>query len=73
MSSELITKIFLTGFSMLYATVWLCSLKRGEILFVQGRGVKVTYDRRLFVKYALYHGSIVGVFCAITFGCWLVL
>jgi hypothetical protein len=72
-SSELITKVLLTGFSMFYAAIWLRSLKRGEIMFIQGRGLKATYDRRIFVKYALYHGVIAGIFCAITVGCWLAL
>lgn len=70
---ELITKVLLSAFAVMYAVVVLKSIYRGEILFIQGRGANRESNPRRFFRYVLYHALVAGLFCLVALCTWLLL
>ena len=71
--AELVSKFLLSAFAMGYVFVLINSMRRGEILFIQGRGLLIKENRRQFLRHFIYHGVIAGVFATISICSWVFL
>jgi len=70
---ELITKVLISAFAAIYTFVVARSIYRGEILFIQGRGVMRENSPGRFFRFFIYHALIAGVFVTIAICSWLFL
>ena len=51
-----------------YALIlFIMSIRRGEILFEQGKGTRVS-DGASFIRWLIYHGTIIGILLLVLFG-----
>lgn len=47
--------------------LFIMSIRRGEILFEQGKGTRVS-DGASFIRWLIYHGTIIGILLLVLFG-----
>ena len=73
MITDLVTKVLLNIFAVIYVFVFVMSLRRGEILFIQGRGLLIMENRKRFLRFVLYHGVIAAIFSVISILSWCLL
>lgn len=73
MNSEIVTKVGLSVFATAYTAVLVASLRKGRILFSQGRDASRFGSTGTFVRYTLYHGAFALIFDTVVIMAWWLL
>ena len=66
-TEDIIVMVFFYVFAFYALMLFIMSIRRGEILFEQGKGTRVS-DGASFIRWLIYHGTIIGILLLVLFG-----
>ena len=66
-TEDIIVMVIFYVFAFYALMLFIMSIRRGEILFEQGKGTRVS-DGASFIRWLIYHGTIIGILLLVLFG-----
>ena len=65
-TEDIIVMVIFYVFAFYALMLFIMSIRRGEILFEQGKGTRVS-DGASFIRWLIYHGTIIGILLLVLF------